>query len=134
MKLWHDDIRRPPDDSWTWARTNAMAEMYLSLDHVDVISLDHDLGLEGEDPDDPNAWLRIGPCTDGTGMDLVDWMIEEDLVPPVVIVHSLNPGRSKAMLMTIAAAYNREIISTDPLKVYQIPYSLDHAEKIAGIV
>ena len=25
MKLWVDDIRRPPDASWAWARTNAEA-------------------------------------------------------------------------------------------------------------
>jgi hypothetical protein len=91
MKIWHDDIRNPPDDSWTWARTNEDA-ICLLQDHyysVTEISLDHDLGLENEDPNDLEAVFKMGPFPEG--IDLVDFMCKMDLVPPKVTIHSWNP-------------------------------------------
>lgn len=44
MKLWLDDIRDAPDETWTVVRTACeAADMIFSYD-VEVISLDHDLG------------------------------------------------------------------------------------------
>jgi hypothetical protein len=61
VRLWHDDIRRPPEDmEWFWARTNDAAMAVLNARHVDVISLDHDLGLHHEDPGAPAAELGRG--------------------------------------------------------------------------
>lgn len=123
MKIWHDDIRRPPE-GWSWARTNEEAKLRLLAVHdVEVISLDHDLGLENEDPDAENAWLRIGPCTDGTGLDLVDWMIENDCMPNEVIVHSLNSVGANRMIKTIKAAYERGFLSNPALRIGHFPYS-----------
>jgi hypothetical protein len=50
IRLWHDDVRPPPDDSWTWARTNDAAKAVLEAHPVCEISLDHDLGYAGPPP------------------------------------------------------------------------------------
>ncbi len=43
MKLWVDDIRNAPDDTWTVARTITSAVNALSKFDFDVVSLDHDI-------------------------------------------------------------------------------------------
>ena len=92
MKLWHDDIRSPPDDSWLWARTNEEAIKILQENDIELASLDHDLGLESLDPYAKDAWLLKGQG-EKTGVDLVKWMVENNRVPPEVIIHSWNtPG------------------------------------------
>lgn len=107
MKIWHDDIRRPPDATWVWARDNDTVKDILlrsgvepdleSLDGqsgwtnwVTAINLDHDLGLHDEDPDAPGADLRIGQGAE-TGLGLLYWMIDNNLVPTRVTIHSMNP-------------------------------------------
>lgn len=52
MRLWFDDIRRPPDASWLWARTLEQAQAILSTVLLEEASLDHDLGLHDVDPDE----------------------------------------------------------------------------------
>lgn len=47
MKLWVDDLRPPPDDTWVWSKTsqNAIDTLMLAgLGEITEISLDHDLG------------------------------------------------------------------------------------------
>ena len=43
MKLWVDDIRNAPDDTWTVARTITAAFNILSKMDAEIISLDHDI-------------------------------------------------------------------------------------------
>lgn len=43
MKLWVDDIRNAPDETWTVARTVTSAIRALSMFEFDEISLDHDI-------------------------------------------------------------------------------------------
>ncbi|BDH56476.1 cyclic-phosphate processing receiver domain-containing protein [Tsukamurella sp. PLM1] len=74
MKLFVDDLRDPPEATWTVARTSAEAlEILQSGAQVDELSLDHDLG--GEDTSRP----------------IVLWLAEQDRWPAVVRVHSANP-------------------------------------------
>jgi len=74
MKLFVDDLRDPPDSTWTVARTSAAALHLLQHGHtVDELSLDHDLG--GDDTSRP----------------VVLWLAEHNLWPAVVHVHSMNP-------------------------------------------
>ncbi|GAA4395229.1 cyclic-phosphate processing receiver domain-containing protein [Tsukamurella soli] len=74
MKLFVDDLRDPPDASWTVARTSAEAIRLLDGDEpVETLSLDHDLG--GDDTTRP----------------LVLWLCETGAWPAVVYVHSANP-------------------------------------------
>lgn len=101
-KLWHDDIRRPPDQTWIWARTNDDAIMVLQNFDVKVISMDHDLGLDGLDPDLPDAVYLRGNG-EQTGLDLVDWMIQNGCVPEHVTVHSWNPSGAQRMIKTLHA-------------------------------
>lgn len=83
MKIWVDDIREPPDDSWLWAKTSDYALDVLDYHRhlagrtgrnaVDCISLDHDLG--GDDTSRP----------------IVLYMCQYNFWPVDVRVHSANP-------------------------------------------
>lgn len=88
MKIWVDDIRTPPDDTWFWAKTSqdAIQELIISkmmfegklggvcsMGFITLMSLDHDLG--GDDTTRP----------------IVLWMCENDFWPVEVRVHSANP-------------------------------------------
>lgn len=44
MKLWLDDVRTPPDETWEWKRTYDEALEVISKNLVKEISFDHDLG------------------------------------------------------------------------------------------
>jgi hypothetical protein len=103
MKLWHDDIRRPPDDSWTWARTNDEAKEVLKSNRVTECSLDHDLGLHMYDPDMQDADLQRGWDTENDGLKLVRWMVERpELVPERITIHSWNPPGAARMAALLA--------------------------------
>ena len=78
MKLWVDDLREPPDRSWTWAKTPDAAVLLLSQNPCEQISLDHDLGLSGE-----GDALTTRP--------VVLWMCENNHWPATVTVHTANP-------------------------------------------
>jgi hypothetical protein len=83
MKIWLDDLRVAPD-GWKWVKTAQEAIALLETEHVEKISLDHDLG------DDEKF---------GTGYTVVKWVEEKvftsDYVPPVIVIHSANiVGRS----------------------------------------
>src|SRR4051794_18448272 len=92
IRLWHDDIRRPPDESWTWARTNKEAMEILGAGEVVEISMDHDLGLHEIDPDASLELMAFaGRSPDGSGYDLVCWMCENGVVPAIITIHSWNP-------------------------------------------
>lgn len=80
MKIWVDDVRTPPDDSWVWFKTSRlvcewMVAMVMSNPNfrIDVMSLDHDLG--GDDTTRP----------------IVLWFCENNFWPVEVVVHSANP-------------------------------------------
>lgn len=104
MKLWHDDIRTPPDNSWEWARTNEQAQEFLKTGDVKVCSLDHDLGLDSVEIDpNVNPWRyyeQAGDSPYGTGVDLVEWMVENHLVPDQITIHSWNPEGAIRMAKT----------------------------------
>lgn len=81
LKLWIDDIRNPPDETWEWVTTSEAAiatlklfkEEGLSWIEREAISFDHDLG--GDDTTRP----------------VVIWMIENDFKFKKYSVHSANP-------------------------------------------
>jgi hypothetical protein len=45
MKIWLDDIRIPPDSTWTWCKTaeEAIGTIFVNQE-IQFISFDHDLG------------------------------------------------------------------------------------------
>jgi hypothetical protein len=76
-KIWVDDERPRPDDSWTTMKNSTVAILLLKACRrrelvVRAISLDHDLG--GDD----------------TARAVVLWMCENDYWPEEVYVHSMN--------------------------------------------
>ena len=82
IKLWIDDIRTPPDETWDWVTTSdaAIAFMKMWKDDglssyytFDEVSFDHDLG--GDD----------------TSRAVVIWMIENNVRFNKYNVHSANP-------------------------------------------
>jgi len=77
-KLWVDDLREPPDDTWRWAKSSVEAKTILALADLllspyEELSLDHDLG--GNDTTRP----------------VVLWMCENNVWPEKISVHSANP-------------------------------------------
>lgn len=80
MKLWLDDVREPPDPSWTWATTVEEAKQILLDEEVVEQSLDHDLGYGQSD-----------------GHTLIVWELDHSLVPFVTTIHSWNPVGAKRM-------------------------------------
>lgn len=88
-KLWVDDERSAPDETWLVAKTSKEANSFLYLilsgcaegeDRFEEISLDHDLG--GDD----------------NGFIVLDRMIELGFWPDVLTIHTANPPARKRML------------------------------------
>jgi hypothetical protein len=80
IRLWLDDLRTPPDDSWTWVKTVADATALMEAGEVAEASLDHDLGEDVDGRELPE------------GRTLIYWMAEHECWPTKAItVHSANP-------------------------------------------
>lgn len=111
MRVWHDDVRPAPED-WIWARNNDQARVLLECLPITMISLDHDLGAEihvTPDMDISQITLLKGQAEDN-GMKLVEWMIDKDLVPRTVIIHSWNIPAAKRMYQAfLGAGYLAEL-------------------------
>lgn len=91
VKLWHDDVR-PAPKGWVWAQNNADAMAILKTGEVTEISMDHDLG-----GDPRNGIFVAGNSQDGSGLDLVQWMVETINVPETITIHSWNPDGARRM-------------------------------------
>lgn len=109
IKLWHDDVR-PSPENWHWVKTNLEAQLVLNDENFNVIecSLDHDLGsISGTINDDIlDVLVRRGSSPDGSGYDLVKWMIENDKVPSKITIHSWNiPGAERMAGALMSAGY-----------------------------
>lgn len=83
-KIFLDDVRDVPNDTWLLART---ATEFFGLlkkhqDSVEVVSLDHDLG------EHQGGYMQ--PAFDGAWV--ARWMVNEDVLPSKMIyIHSMNP-------------------------------------------
>jgi hypothetical protein len=103
VKLWHDDIRRPPDDAWIWARTNEDAKAALIAHRIEECSLDHDLGLHLADPDAQDADLQRGWDVENDGVTLIQWMVQHaQYMPQRITIHSWNPQGAARMAALLA--------------------------------
>lgn len=113
MKLWFDDIRRPPDDSWLWARTLPEALEIVRSKAIFECSLDCDLGLHEVDPHTPNADFLKSPDAHlhPNGIDLVEAMVTEKLVPPRVTIHSMSRSGARRMAAVLEKAGHEPIIA-----------------------
>lgn len=113
MKLWVDDERPAPDgEDWLSVRSSQRAietikrwdearATHQGVTRLEEVSLDHDLG--GED----------------TGFKVLDWMIEHNIWPEVLTIHTSNPPARKRMLQAanVEAPMSTSIfVITDHLK------------------
>lgn len=97
MKVWLDDERTPPDDSWTWVGSAQSAIFFLENDDVEVISLDHDLGDES---------------IVGNGYKVISWIEEktftdDQYVPSeVILIHTQNSAARPRMQQSLNSIKN----------------------------
>ncbi len=91
LRVYLDDERAPPDDGWTLVRWPEEAIALLETGRVEALSLDHDLGDEGDRR---------------TGYTVLLWIEEQvatrGCVPPREIrVHSANTSARQKMELAI---------------------------------
>lgn len=81
-KLYVDDVRMVPDDTWDLAVSYDQAIKLLESNQYLTISLDHDLG-------------DINTDRERTGYDVLMWLTERRMndmpVPCTVLIHTANP-------------------------------------------
>lgn len=77
VRLWLDDVRRPPDDEWRWVKSVEDATKALASGTVAEVSLDHDLHPYEHD-----------------GLEVVEWMAAHQVWPRLVRVHTANQTAS----------------------------------------
>ena len=83
IKLWVDDIRLAPDNTWDCARSFHEAIVKLETNNYETVSLDHDLG-------------SFYGNREMSGYDIMSWLVARKVdgtqhVPVNVFVHSANP-------------------------------------------
>ena len=94
MKLFLDDIRKPPDSSWDVVRDYNSFVKYIESNGVpDVISFDHDLGLTTY-------------SNEKTGLDCIKYLIEKNLEIKEYVLHSANPV-GKANMDSLIQSWKR---------------------------
>jgi len=106
MKIYLDDLRPIPDDSWTLLQTasEVIAALQSFKQEITELSLDHDLGFEHYAG---NLTIEEAGYS-GTGYDIVLWMERQvfelgnfECVPKIIRVHSANPVGKAKMLQGI---------------------------------
>jgi hypothetical protein len=111
MKLWVDDIRPAPDETWTVARTITSAFNALQIRDAEVVSLDHDIshqvsigtGLE-----------RPFPCPEN--FTPVAHYIGLDHCAKKIILHTSNPvGAENMKAILMHYGYEEEQIEVRPM-------------------
>lgn len=112
VKLWLDDVRPAPDETWVVARSVEEARDILSVRFVEIASLDHDMGECDECAAvfPPRGYpLVTDTCRHKmTGYDFVMWMAETGKWPASKpAVHSVNPVGRQRMEAVIARYYVR---------------------------
>ena len=95
MKIYLDDIRDAPNEEWITVRTvsSLIALLCTQEGHIEVLSLDHDLG-EGEK----------------TGYDVLKWIEAQVFLhgyepPKNILIHTSNPAGRKNMEAAIKSIY-----------------------------
>ena len=99
-RIYLDDIRTPVEDGWTVVRNYEQfvsTIMYIGLDNIELISLDHDLGDTAMKEWHTNVYhnytLDYNNITEKTGMDCAKWLVEQWMNGEKVVdvfTHSAN--------------------------------------------
>lgn len=114
-KFFFDDVRAKPGDEWVLARDVPQAREILSVQDFDVMSLDHDIGMQmmckqcyDEIPKPFQSGvadhklivekLKLGCVHMEHGTDLAKWMVEHLTVwPRLIVIHSANRYAAERM-------------------------------------
>lgn len=115
MRLYLDDVRDPPSDGWTIARTAEQARAIMLAGPVAFASLDHDLGICAQcesltEDSEGNVRVEVhGACGHlRTGYDFALWMAETGRWPlEKPVCHSANPVGRERIEGVIARYYQR---------------------------
>lgn len=99
MKLWVDDIRDVPDDSWTLCNTITQAVTMLKMYQKEIthISLDHDISIvvkvhgKSYNRPSPDTFRVVAQFI------LLLHLLDRDWIP-ILTTHSANPVGRKAIL------------------------------------
>jgi len=120
MKVYLDDVR-PAPFGWERVYTAAGAIEQLRIGDVEAISLDHDLAEEHYDQAlfdhvDLYGYEDIRPMLkEPTGYDVALWMVENDVWPEEIILHTMNPvGRNDMFKLLNNYAPNHVSITIRP--------------------
>lgn len=108
MKIYLDDIRNPPS-GWDLVKTADACIAKLETGNVEELSLDHDLA---EEHYDEKNWEYIdmhgytgtmdrANYREKTGYSVVQWMIQNNVWPKLVVVHSMNPVGRASMVQAV---------------------------------
>ena len=98
MKVYVDDLRKLPDDSWTLARTNTEAIRLLATGHVEEISIDHDICVPGDV--NISASVRRRLCIGQETFQPIFYYITlmpEAIRPKKITIHTANPAEAVRM-------------------------------------
>jgi hypothetical protein len=95
MKLWIDDERTPPNESWRWAKNyhdamDCVRQAHDAGEDIEAISFDHDLGP---------GW---------TGLAVLNDLLLDAVYPTMVIVHTRNSVGRKNILAALHDAGYRD--------------------------
>lgn len=102
IKLWIDDLRQPPSDEWTWAKTLEEAMDHIkSTVGVSEISFDHDLGVKYQDADGWYRWKDTQPVAKYLEAQAESGELS---VMPVWRIHSMNPEGRKQLIAILQRA------------------------------
>jgi hypothetical protein len=108
VKIYLDDVRTPIDKDWIVVRNYdqfVSQIMYIGLENIELISLDHDLGetamKEWQCGVTKNYAINYDNIVEKTGMDCTKWLVNQwlDGQPVVdVVIHSANAVGSANMM------------------------------------
>lgn len=107
INLYVDDLRKCPDD-FIIARNYDEAVEVLNNYKVNILSLDHDLGLD-EDRSEKNSY------------DIVKYMCENGISPKKIYIHTDNVVGRNNMYHTLIGARKKGFIEED-VEIYNYGY------------
>ena len=107
INLYVDDLRDCPE-GFVIARTVEQAKYYLENFKIEILSLDHDLGIDEQG--------KLIP----TGYDLVKYICKKGLRAERIYLHTDNSVGRENMYHTLLGAQKRGFIDDD-IKIYYYP-------------
>lgn len=99
MKIYLDDLRTAPI-TWHLVKTADECIEKLQTGQVEELSLDHDLSEEHY-LEHFGYQLPSNTKPAKTGLSVVDWMVENNIWPSLIILHTMNPIGRENMKRTI---------------------------------